>query len=281
MSYSKIKKTYGLVLSEANSGDYDKVITILTSDMGKITAFAKGSRRPKSTLLAPTQVFSFSNFVLYEGSNMYYINSASIVDMFYDLRFSYSKMDYGFKILKVLKTVSPENYEVYNYLKLGVLALNYLSKTDKDPEFIYSIFISRLLFEMGYSIDLKESVNKEKVNEKSGSKDKNKNKAKNKEDKFSIYLENSGTLKEYRYETEDEKKKAKDGSINIKENKKENEGLLIKKYLFNINIYTSVKYIYTSNLENIFNFNLEKDVKDEFIFLMQKGFKKHINISLY
>ncbi len=267
MSYSKIKKTYGLVLSEANSGDYDKVITILTSDMGKITAFAKGSRRPKSTLLAPTQVFSFSNFVLYEGSNMYYINSASIVDMFYDLRFSYSKMDYGFKILKVLKTVSPENYEVYNYLKLGVLALNYLSKTDKDPEFIYSIFISRLLFEMGYSLDLKESLNK--------------NKGKNKEDKFSIYLENSGTLKEYRYETEEEKKKAKDGSINIKENKKENEGLLIKKYLFNINIYTSVKYIYTSNLENIFNFNLEKDVKDEFIFLMQKGFKKHINISLY
>ena len=271
MSYSKIKKTYGLVLSEANSGDYDKVITILTADMGKITAFAKGARRPKSTLLAPTQVFSFSNFVLYEGSTMYYINSASIVDMFYDLRFSYSKMDYGFKILKILKTVSPENYEVYSYLKLGILALNYLSKTDKEPEFIYSIFISRLLFEMGYALDLKESIDKNK---------KTKGELKE-ENKFCIYLENSGTLKEYRYEKEEEKEKAKKEAINIKDIKKEDEGLLIRKYLFNINIYTSIKYIYTSDLENIFNFNLEDDVKDEFIYLIKKGFKKHINISLY
>lgn len=283
MSYSKIKKTYGLVLSEANSGDYDKVITILTADMGKITAFAKGARRPKSTLLAPTQVFSFSNFVLYEGSTMYYINSASIVDMFYDLRFSYSKMDYGFKILKILKTVSPENYEVYSYLKLGILALNYLSKTDKEPEFIYSIFISRLLFEMGYALDLKKSTDKDKdkKTKKELKQEEKVKKEQKEENKFCIYLENSGTLKEYRYEKEEEKEKAKKEAINIKDIKKEDEGLLIRKYLLNINIYTSIKYIYTSDLENIFNFNLEDDVKDEFIYLIKKGFKKHINISLY
>lgn len=254
MSYSKIKKTYGLVLSEANSGDYDKVITILTSNMGKVTAFAKGSRRPKSVLLAPTQVFSFSNFVLYEGSTMFYINSADIVDVFYNIRFDYSKMEIGFKILKILKAVSPENVEVYNYLKLGVLTLNYLAKSDKDPEFVYHIFIARLLYEMGLGLNI--SISKKSENEK------NKEET---QDKFAVYNESLGILKEYRYESKEEKEEARK-----KYNKK----------VVNINVLNAVKYIYTSPIDNIFNFNLEEDAKKQFIILMKNGFKKHINIKV-
>lgn len=258
MSYSKIKKTYGLVLSEANSGDYDKVITILTSNMGKITAFAKGSRRPKSVLLAPTQVFSFSNFVLYEGSTMFYINSADIVDVFYNIRFDYSKMEIGFKILKILKAVSPENAEVYNYLKLGVLTLNYLAKSDKDPEFVYYIFIARLLYEMGLGLNIVSSKK---------NKDEKENKKANEEiqDKFAVYNENLGILKEYRYESEEEKEEAR---------KKHNKKVL------NINVLNAVKYIYTSPIDNIFNFNLEEDAKKQFVILIKNGLKKHINIKV-
>lgn len=260
MSYSKIKKTYGLVLSEANSGDYDKVITILTSNMGKVTAFAKGSRRPKSVLLAPTQVFSFSNFVLYEGSTMFYINSADIVDVFYNIRFDYSKMEIGFKILKILKAVSPENVEVYNYLKLGVLTLNYLAKSDKDPEFIYYIFIARLLYEMGLGLNIVSSKKS-----KDEQKEEKKTVKKEAQDKFAVYNENLGILKEYRYESEEEKKEARK-----KYNKK----------IVNINVLNAVKYIYTSPIDNIFNFNLEEDAKKQFVILMKNGFKKHINIKV-
>lgn len=280
----KIKKTYGIVLSEANSGDYDKVLTILTSNMGKITAFAKGARRPKSVLLAPTQIFSFSSFVLYEGSTMYYINSAEIIDVFYDIRFDYSKMDIGFKILKILKNVSPENMEVYSYMKLGVCTLNYISKTDKDSEFVFNIFISRLLYEMGQGFNLvKSKKNNEKINEQKNQEkqskekqDKKKNKIK-KEEKFSVYIPSIGTLKEYRYEEEcikeEEKKKAK----NILETKDTNLNI---KYLLNINVFTSINYIYKSKIEDIFNFNLENDVKKEFIKLIQKALKREINIKL-
>lgn len=267
MSYSKIKKTYGLVLSEANSGDYDKVITILTSNMGKVTAFAKGSRRPKSVLLAPTQVFSFSNFVLYEGNTMFYINSADIVDVFYNIRFDYSKMEIGFKILKILKAVSPENVEVYNYLKLGVLTLNYLAKSDKDPEFVYHIFIARLLYEMGLGLNIlssKKSENEKKEDIKKQEKENKKNKEKI-QDKFAVYNENLGMLKEYRYESEEEKEEIR--------NK-------YKKKVLNINVLNAVKYIYTSQIDNIFNFNLEEDAKKQFVILMKNGFKKHINIKV-
>lgn len=45
-------KTKGIVLAEHNMGDYDKMITLLTPGLGKISCAAKGARRPKSSLLA-------------------------------------------------------------------------------------------------------------------------------------------------------------------------------------------------------------------------------------
>ena len=38
-------KTKGIVLAEHNMGDYDKMITLLTPGLGKISCAAKGARR--------------------------------------------------------------------------------------------------------------------------------------------------------------------------------------------------------------------------------------------
>ena len=47
-----IVRTKGIVISENNSGDFDKMLTILTPGNGKIGCLAKGARRPKSLLMA-------------------------------------------------------------------------------------------------------------------------------------------------------------------------------------------------------------------------------------
>ena len=79
-------KVKGVILSENNMGDYDKMLTMLTPNFGKISCVAKGARRPKSALLAGTQMFCFGEYMMYQGTSTYHINSCETIEIFYKLR---------------------------------------------------------------------------------------------------------------------------------------------------------------------------------------------------
>ncbi len=151
-------KMSGIIISENNLGDYDKMLTMLTPGLGKISCVAKGARRPKSALLAGTQLFCFGEYLMYKGANTYNINSCDTIEVFYNLRTDLDKLNYAIEITKIIRNVTEENENCYKILQLFLNTLYTLSETDKNPELIICIFKLKLLCLLGFTPRIKECV---------------------------------------------------------------------------------------------------------------------------
>lgn len=152
-------KMSGIIISENNLGDYDKMLTMLTPGLGKISCVAKGARRQRSALLAGTQFLCFGEYLMYKGANTYNINSCETIEVFYKLRTDLDKLNYAVEITKIVKDVTEENQDCYKILQLFLNTLYTLSETDKDAELIMSIFKIKLLCFLGFTPRISECTN--------------------------------------------------------------------------------------------------------------------------
>ena len=146
-----IIKTKGIVLAENNMGDFDKMITLFTPDCGKIGCSAKGARRPKSLLMAGTQFLCFGEYMIYKSANSYHINSCDPIEVFYNIRIDLNKLKYASHIIKIIIDVTDENEGNYRILQLLLNTLYIISETNRDLDFILSIFKIRLVCILGFT----------------------------------------------------------------------------------------------------------------------------------
>ncbi len=132
---------------------------------GKISCVAKGARRPKSALLAGTQMFCFGEYLVYKGSQTYHINSVEPIEVFYNLRIDLDKLKYAVHINKIVQDVTGENQNCYKILQLVLNTLYTISETNKNLDMVLGVFKLRLLCILGFTPKITECVNcKEKEN---------------------------------------------------------------------------------------------------------------------
>ncbi len=108
----------GMVIKTIPVGEYDRSVTILTKERGKISAFAKGARRQASRFSAAANPFSFGTFKLFVGKTSYNIMEADISNYFEGLREDFEGAYYGIYFLEIADYYTRENNDDKEMLRL-------------------------------------------------------------------------------------------------------------------------------------------------------------------
>lgn len=118
----------GMILSAMPVGEYDKRLSILTKERGKISAFARGARRPKSQLLAASNPFAVGTFEVYQGREAYTLHRADIDTYFTEVTGDMDALWYGYYFLESAEYFAMENTDEAARMALVYMALRALSK---------------------------------------------------------------------------------------------------------------------------------------------------------
>ncbi len=125
-SMKDIIEAAGMVLSAMPVGEYDKRVVLLTKQLGRITAFARGARRQNSPLLASTRPFTFGTFSLYAGRNSYTLQNAEITEYFEGMGTDLEAVAYGCYFAEIAEYYTREGVDESQMLNLLYVSLKAL-----------------------------------------------------------------------------------------------------------------------------------------------------------
>lgn len=139
----------GLVLRETPTKEADKILTVLSAELGKISVIAKGARSRRSRFSAAAELLVYSEMTLSQKGEWYYLVEGNTLELFSGIRADFQKLALASYFAELTETVclgdsSPE------ILPLLLNALYALSALGKDPELVKVAFTWRLMALAGF-----------------------------------------------------------------------------------------------------------------------------------
>ena len=119
-----------LVLNHSPWRDYDRMVTLLTPDQGRLDVVARGCRKPKSPLMNATERFCAGEFSVIEAHGRFTMTDCAISENFYPLREDYDRLTAGAYILHLLIQSAPAGQSAHALFHTALRALAFLSYSD-------------------------------------------------------------------------------------------------------------------------------------------------------
>ncbi len=147
-------KTDAIVLQSIDYKDNDKILTLFSPALGKITAGIKGVKKPTAKLAFSAQPFCFAEYILAEKNGRYTVTGAYLHESFFSLRYDIVRFYGACAAAEICRVILQEN-EKYEGLFVGLIeCLKGLSLAESDVAEALISFILVALQESGYPIDL-------------------------------------------------------------------------------------------------------------------------------
>lgn len=142
-------RTEGVVIKKKNFGEADRIFTIYTRDYGKVTALAKGVRRPRSRKAGHLELGNWCKVFIAKGKNLDLLTEVELKRAFGIAEFSQSKANKIYHLLELIDSLTPDhqkNLDVY------ILLVQFLKKCADSEDFnlVSSVFKIKLLTSLGF-----------------------------------------------------------------------------------------------------------------------------------
>ena len=135
----------GIITKVESIKEFDKKLTLVTSELGKINVISFGTRRQNSKNISKTNIFVVGEFELKIIKGIYNLNSVKVKKYFTDLSKNVDNFIYGNYFLELLNYFSFENNPDFKILDLMINSLDSLIKDKMNKTLIRRVFELRLL----------------------------------------------------------------------------------------------------------------------------------------
>ena len=150
-------KEKAIVIKNEDSGEADRIITLLTLEHGKIRAKMKGVKKSKAKLAYASFPFNFGEYLLIKSGRNYTVTNCSYIDNFSGLTYDLNKYYAGAGVLEIAEKLSRESSDTY---ELFVAVLNALKSLCYDENVNIFTILSKYLVEVleisGFKLNVEE-----------------------------------------------------------------------------------------------------------------------------
>lgn len=144
-----VYKAEAIVLRRVNLGEADRLVTLFARDQGKLTAVAKGARKPKSRFAGRLELFTHLRVLLGVGRNLDVVSQVEVLNAFVPLREDLRRMGYASYAVELTDRATADREpapEMFRSLRSALALMR-----QGDPEVAAMWFAARLLVLTGYS----------------------------------------------------------------------------------------------------------------------------------
>jgi len=141
-----------LILKSINFKDTDKIFTLLSKQLGKISAKARGIRKISSKRLSSLDTLNYVRVGIVGDLELKTITEAKLIHSFSNIKKDFDKLSTAFYFIEVLNKTIQESEESIEIFNLTVKCLKRLDEIKYTDTRIENFFEFQLLEHLGYSI---------------------------------------------------------------------------------------------------------------------------------
>lgn len=139
----------GIILKRQNVGEADRILTVLTKELGKIQVKAKGVRKITSKRASHIEPLNLCSLSLYKGQSLPVLTEVISVENFSELKQDLGKIGFAYHLCELVDGLCPPQEENEKVFGLLYAVLKKMENTHELTPLIHDFEVA-LLTALGY-----------------------------------------------------------------------------------------------------------------------------------